>query len=94
MCLNGEVKMKQDANFRKNLMMHFRGKMSASNAIFYRKYHHLKRVAEQDDNKEPARGGLTSQGIEKDKVTIWKLRGKCGLDRFSRLNSPEKVHKS
>ena len=43
-------------------MMHFRGKMSASNAIFYRKYHHLKRVAEQDDNKEPARGGLTSRG--------------------------------
>lgn len=51
MYLNGEVKMNQDANFRKNLVMRFRGKMSASNIIFYRKYHHLKRVAEQDDKK-------------------------------------------
>lgn len=76
--------------------MHFRGYyiQRASDIIFYRKYHYLKKVAEQEDNKEPARGGMTSRVVEKDKVIVWKLRGKCGLDRFSGLDFTEKLHKN
>lgn len=37
---------------------------------------------------------MTSRVVEKDiKVIVWKLRGKCGLDRFSGLDLPE-LHKN
>lgn len=77
--------MSQDVNLRKNLVMHFRGNRKASDIKFYRKYHYLKRVAEQEDNKEPAGGGMTSLVVEKDKMIIWKLREKCDLDKIFRI---------